>query len=59
MGEFDDEEVYEKIPSDLNINKEKARQVFPELAKSRLSNLLVQGVSLHIQKSQGSDFFTQ
>jgi len=24
-GEFDDEEVYEKIPSDLNINKEKAR----------------------------------
>ncbi|XP_020210631.1 protein TIC110, chloroplastic [Cajanus cajan] len=51
-GEFDDEEVYEKIPSDLNINKEKARGVVHELAKSRLSNSLVQAVSLLRQRNR-------
>ncbi|RZB69923.1 Protein TIC110, chloroplastic isoform B [Glycine soja] len=50
-GEFDNEEVYEKIPSDLNINKEKARGVVHELAKSRLSNSLVQAVSLLRQRN--------
>ncbi|CAJ1970745.1 unnamed protein product [Sphenostylis stenocarpa] len=51
-GEFDDEEVYERIPSDLNINKEKARRVVHELAKSRLSNSLVQAVSLLRQRNR-------
>lgn len=51
-GEFDNEEVYEKIPSDLNINKEKARGVVQELAKSRLSNSLVQAVSLLRQRNR-------
>ncbi|TKY56580.1 TIC110 protein [Spatholobus suberectus] len=51
-GEFDDEEVYEKMPSDLNINKEKARGVVHELAKSRLSNSLVQAVSLLRQRNR-------
>ncbi|KAG5064170.1 hypothetical protein JHK85_005353 [Glycine max] len=51
-GEFDTEEVYEKIPSDLNINKEKARGVVHELAKGRLSNSLIQAVSLLRQRNQ-------
>ncbi|KAK7300831.1 hypothetical protein RJT34_11682 [Clitoria ternatea] len=51
-GEFDEEEVYEKIPSDLNINKEKARGVVHELAKSRLSNSLVQAVALLRQRNR-------
>ncbi|KAK7321410.1 hypothetical protein VNO77_32031 [Canavalia gladiata] len=51
-GEFDEEEVYEKIPSDLNINKEKAKGIVHELARSRLSNSLVQAVSLLRQRSR-------
>ncbi|XP_061354304.1 protein TIC110, chloroplastic-like [Gastrolobium bilobum] len=51
-GEFDEEEVYEKIPSDLNINKEKARGVVRELAQSRLSNSLIQAVALLRQKNR-------
>ncbi|KAL6545293.1 hypothetical protein OROGR_009167 [Orobanche gracilis] len=39
-SEFDAEEVYEKLPSDLNINKEKARGVVRDLAQSRLFNSL-------------------
>lgn len=50
-GEFDDEEVYEKIPKDLNINPEKARQVVQELAQIRLSNSLVQAVALLRQRN--------
>lgn len=50
-GEFDEEEVYEKIPSDLNINKEKARGVVRELAQSRLSNSLIQAVALLRQRN--------
>lgn len=49
-GEFDEEEVYEKIPKDLNINLEKARKVVHELARTRLLNSLVQAVSLLRQK---------
>ncbi|XP_028768886.1 protein TIC110, chloroplastic [Neltuma alba] len=51
-GEFDEEEVYEKIPSDLNINKEKARRVVRELAESRLSNSLIQAVALLRQRNR-------
>ncbi|KAL1308417.1 hypothetical protein HN51_050357 [Arachis hypogaea] len=49
-GEFDEDEVYEKIPVDLNINKEKARGVVRELAQARLKNSLVQAVSLLRQR---------
>ncbi|RYR46825.1 hypothetical protein Ahy_A07g032664 isoform A [Arachis hypogaea] len=49
-GEFDEDEVYEKIPMDLNINKEKARGVVRELAQARLKNSLVQAVSLLRQR---------
>ncbi|KAM5583035.1 protein TIC110, chloroplastic [Rosa sericea] len=51
-GEFDEEEVYEKIPADLNINVKKARGVVLELAKSRLSNSLIQAVSLLRQRNR-------
>lgn len=50
-GEFDAEEVYEKIPLDLNINKEKARGVVHDLAQSRLSNSLIQAVALLRQRN--------
>ncbi|XP_004296031.1 PREDICTED: protein TIC110, chloroplastic-like [Fragaria vesca subsp. vesca] len=50
-GEFDEEEVYEKIPADLHINVDKARGVVLELAKSRLSNSLIQAVSLLRQRN--------
>jgi hypothetical protein len=50
-GEFDGEEVYEKIPLDLNINKEKARGVVRDLAQSRLSNSLIQAVALLRQRN--------
>lgn len=51
-GEFDEEEVYEKIPLDLNINAEKAKGVVHELAESRLSNSLIQAVALLRQRNR-------
>lgn len=51
-GEFNEEEVYEKIPSDLSINAEKAKSVVIELARSRLSNSLIQAVSLLRQRNR-------
>lgn len=51
-GEFDGEEVYEKIPLDLNINVEKAKGVVHELAQTRLSNSLIQAVSLLRQRNR-------
>ncbi|XP_055812808.1 protein TIC110, chloroplastic isoform X2 [Solanum dulcamara] len=50
-GEFDEAEVYENIPKDLNINAEKAKKVVHELARSRLSNSLIQAVSLLRQRN--------
>ncbi|XP_076914728.1 protein TIC110, chloroplastic-like [Bidens hawaiensis] len=50
-GEFDEVEVYEKIPEDLGIDVDKARDVVHELAKTRLSNSLVQAVSLLRQRN--------
>lgn len=59
-GEFDGEEVYEKIPLDLNINAEKAKGVVHELARTRLSNSLIQAVSLLRQRnSSGVVWFSQ
>ncbi|KAK9271698.1 hypothetical protein L1049_002061 [Liquidambar formosana] len=37
-GEFDEEEVYHKIPLDLYINAEKAKVVVQDLARSRLAD---------------------
>lgn len=51
-GELDGEEVYEKIPADLSINAEKARGVVHELARSRLSNSLIQAVALLRQRNR-------
>lgn len=50
-GEFDEEEVYQKISQDLNINSEKARCVVRERAQSRLSNSLIQVVALLRQRN--------
>ncbi|KAJ8554270.1 hypothetical protein K7X08_024948 [Anisodus acutangulus] len=50
-GEFDEAEVYENIPKDLNINADKAKKVVHELARSRLSNSLIQAVSLLRQRN--------
>lgn len=50
-GEFDEVEVYEKIPEDLSIDVEKARGVVHELARTRLSNSLIQAVSLLRQRN--------
>ncbi|XP_043703542.1 protein TIC110, chloroplastic [Telopea speciosissima] len=50
-GEFGEEEVYEKIPIDLRINAEKAKGVVHELARTRLSNSLIQAVALLRQRN--------
>ncbi|XP_059659856.1 protein TIC110, chloroplastic isoform X2 [Cornus florida] len=50
-GEFDEEEVYQKIPQDLKINVEKSKRVVHELARSRLSNSLIQAVALLRQRN--------
>lgn len=50
-GEFDEEEVYEKIPADLKVNSQKARAVVHDLAKTRLSNSLIQAVALLRQRN--------
>ncbi|XP_078435270.1 translocon at the inner envelope membrane of chloroplasts 110 [Wolffia australiana] len=51
-GDFDKEEVYEKIPKDLSIDPAKAKGVVQELARIRLSNSLVQAVSLLRQRNR-------
>ncbi|KAF5954351.1 hypothetical protein HYC85_007207 [Camellia sinensis] len=51
-GEFDEEEVYQKMPQDLNINAEKTKRVVHELARSRLSNSLIQAVALLRQRNR-------
>ncbi|KAL0904165.1 hypothetical protein M5K25_026239 [Dendrobium thyrsiflorum] len=51
-GLFDEEEVYVKIPADLNIDAEKAKGVVQDIAKHRLSNSLVQAVSLLRQRNR-------
>ncbi|RAL43348.1 unnamed protein product [Cuscuta campestris] len=51
-GVFDEAEVYENIPADLNINAEKAKRVVHDLARTRLSNSLIQAVALLRQRNQ-------
>ncbi|XP_010256257.1 PREDICTED: protein TIC110, chloroplastic-like [Nelumbo nucifera] len=51
-GEFDEVEVYEGIPLDLNINGDKAKGVVHDLARTRLSNSLIQAVALLRQRNR-------
>ncbi|KHG09192.1 chloroplast protein [Gossypium arboreum] len=51
-GEFDEEEVYDKIPADLKINPQKAKGVVHDLARTRLSNSLIQAVALLRQRNR-------
>ncbi|GAB4824285.1 hypothetical protein Ancab_007172 [Ancistrocladus abbreviatus] len=51
-GDFDEEEVYEKIPADLHINGDRAKAVVHELARTRLANSLIQAVALLRQRNQ-------
>ncbi|KAF6994892.1 hypothetical protein CFC21_011492 [Triticum aestivum] len=51
-GEFDEEEVYVKMPADLIISAEKARSIVQDIAKVRLENALVQAVALLRQKKR-------
>jgi hypothetical protein len=50
-GQFDDVEIYDKIPSDLSIDVQKASSIVRELAKARISSSLIQAVSLLRQRN--------
>lgn len=49
-GEFDEADVYERIPSALGLDVEKCKRLVQDLAKERLSNSLVQAIALLRQK---------
>jgi hypothetical protein len=51
-GDFDEEEVYVKMPADLMISAEKAKSIVQDIAKVRLENALVQAVALLRQKKK-------
>ncbi|KAF3498258.1 hypothetical protein DY000_02058127 [Brassica cretica] len=51
-GEFDETEVYETIPFNLSIDVEKAKSVVHDIARSRLSNSLIQSVALLRQRKR-------
>jgi len=51
-GDFDEEEMYEKIPADLIISSEKAKSIVQDIAKVRLENSLVQAIALLRQKKR-------
>lgn len=50
-GDFNEEEVNERIPVDLGIDVSKAKKIVQDLAKERLSNSLVQAVALLRQRN--------
>ncbi|XP_024401478.1 protein TIC110, chloroplastic [Physcomitrium patens] len=49
-GDFDEAELYEKLPEELGITTDEAKKMTLDLAKERLSNSLIQAVSLLRQK---------
>jgi hypothetical protein len=49
-GDFDEAELYEKMPAELGITTDEAKKMTLDLAKERLSNSLIQAVSLLRQK---------
>ena len=51
-GDFDEEEVYVKVPADLIISAEKAKSIVQDIAKVRLENSLVQAIALLRQKKR-------
>lgn len=51
-GEFDENEMYDKVTEDLSIDKEKARKVVEEIAEARFGNCLIQAVAQLRQKNQ-------
>ncbi|XWS71924.1 hypothetical protein CRYUN_Cryun03dG0180200 [Craigia yunnanensis] len=51
-GEFDEDEVYEKIPADLKVNSQKAKGVVHDFARARSSNSLIQAVALLRQRNR-------
>ncbi|CAN6310638.1 unnamed protein product [Urochloa humidicola] len=55
-GDFDEEEVYAKIPADLVISAEKAKSIVKGIAKVRLENSLVQAIALLRQKKRDDVF---
>ncbi|CAL4917312.1 unnamed protein product [Urochloa decumbens] len=57
-GDFDEEEVYTKIPADLIISAEKAKSIVQDIAKVRLENSLVQAIALLRQKKRDDVFST-
>lgn len=51
-GDFDEEEMYVKIPADLIISSDKAKSIVQDIAKVRLENSLVQAIALLRQKKR-------
>ncbi|KAM0854929.1 hypothetical protein ACQ4PT_050107 [Festuca glaucescens] len=51
-GDFDEDEVYVKMPADLMISAEKAKSIVQGIAKLRLENALVQAIALLRQKKK-------
>lgn len=51
-GEFNEEDLYERFPSDLGLDLQKIKPLVQEFAKERLRNSLVQAVALLRQKKR-------
>jgi hypothetical protein len=51
-GDFDEDEVYVKMPADLMISAEKAKSIVQGIAKLRLENALVQAIAFLRQKKK-------
>eukprot|EP00249_Psilotum_nudum_P019718 c27384_g1_i1 orf=318-3365(-) len=50
-GDFNEEEIYVKYPTDLGIDLGRAKSVVQDLARDRLNNSLVQAIALLRQKN--------
>ncbi|BBN00217.1 hypothetical protein MPTK1_1g27360 [Marchantia polymorpha subsp. ruderalis] len=50
-GDFTESDIYEKFPAELNLDTVKAKKIVETLAKERLTNSLIQAVSLLRQKN--------
>ncbi|KAL3700437.1 hypothetical protein R1sor_018459 [Riccia sorocarpa] len=50
-GEFPESDIYEKFPAELNLEVDRAKKIVEILAKERLTNSLIQAVSLLRQKN--------
>lgn len=51
-GDFSEEDIYDRIPTELGLDKGRAKDTVQTLAKERLTNSLIQAVSLLRQKKQ-------